>query len=165
MSQLSTWSARLATTNAPASVVLIRLFVGVIFLSEGIQKFVYPDTLGVGRFDKVGIPAPGFVAPLDGVFETACGALILVGLLTRAAAVPMIADMVGALLITKLPLLWGDAALFPGKSGWWAFLHESRTDLAQLCGSAFLLIVGAGTLSLDAELIRGKKRHAEPAQR
>jgi putative oxidoreductase len=154
MSQFSSWSARLTATTAPASVVLIRLFVGVVFLSEGIQKFVYPDALGTGRFDKVGIPAPGFVAPLDGVFEIICGALILAGLLTRLAAVPMIVDMIGALLITKLPILWGDAALFPGKSGWWTFLHESRTDLAQLCGSAFLLIVGAGAFSLDARLIR-----------
>ncbi|WP_433711745.1 DoxX family protein [Nocardia sp. CA-084685] len=162
MSQFRTWSTRLTTTNAPASTVLIRLFVGVVFLSEGIQKFVYPDALGTGRFEKVGIPAAGFVAPLDGVFETACGVLILFGLLTRAAAVPMIVDMIGALLITKLPLLWGDAALFPGKSGWWALLHESRTDLAQLCGSAFLLIVGAGTWSVDAEFVRATSETPNP---
>ncbi|WP_412075872.1 DoxX family protein [Streptomyces xanthophaeus] len=80
--------------------------------------------------------------------------LILAGLLTRLAAVPMVVDMVGALLITKLPILWGNAPLFTGKSGWWAFIHESRTDLAQLCGSLFLLIVGAGAYSLDARMRR-----------
>ncbi|WP_227998626.1 DoxX family protein [Nocardia australiensis] len=152
MSQLDTWLARLAATTAPGSVILIRFYVGVVFFFEGIQKFLDPDTLGTGRFDKAGIPAPGFFGPLDGVFEIACGALILVGLLTRLAAVPMIIDMVGALLITKVAILWGDAPLLPGKSGWWNFIHESRIDLAQLCGSLFLLIVGAGAWSLDARL-------------
>ncbi|WP_018640028.1 DoxX family protein [Parafrankia elaeagni] len=153
MTQLGSWPARLTATTAttaPAAVVLIRLYVGVVFLSEGVQKFLYPDELGTGRFDRAGIPAPGFVAPLDGAFEIACGGLILAGLLTRLATLPMIVNMVGALLITKLPILWGDAPLFTDASGWWDFLHESRVDLAQLCGSLFLLIVGAGTYSLDA---------------
>ncbi|WP_328401652.1 DoxX family protein [Nocardia sp. NBC_00403] len=159
MLQLDTWQARLTATTAPASVILIRLYVGVVFLFEGIQKFLYPDALGTGRFDKAGIPAPGFFGPLDGGFEIACGALILAGLFTRLAALPMIVDMVGALLITKLPILWGDAPLFTGKSGWWNFIHESRTDLAQLCGSLLLLVVGAGAWSLDARL------HRAPSQR
>ncbi|MFF0126191.1 DoxX family protein [Streptomyces mirabilis] len=132
--------------------ILIRLYVGVVFLCEGVLKFLRPDTLGTGRFDKAGIPAPGFFAPLDGVFEIVCGVLILVGLLTRLAVIPMTVDMVGALLITKLPILWGDAPLFKGESGWWDFIHEARTDLAQLCGSLFLLAVGAGACSLDARL-------------
>lgn len=154
MAQLSTWKAKLTSTDTPAAVVLIRLYVGTVFLFEGIQKFLYPDQLGTGRFDKVGIPAPGFFAPLDGVFEIACGALLLAGLLTRLAATPMVVNMLGALLITKLPILWGDAPLFDGESGWWDFIHESRTDLAQLCGSLFLLIVGAGAYSMDARLTR-----------
>ncbi|WP_433685293.1 DoxX family protein [Nocardia sp. CA-119907] len=148
------WLARITETTAPGSVVLIRLYVGAVFLFEGILKFLRPDALGTGRFDKLDIPAAGFVAPLDGIFEIGCGALILVGLLTRLAAIPMIVDMVGALLITKLPILWGEAALFTDKSGWWDFVHESRVDLAQLCGSLFLLIVGAGAYSADAALVR-----------
>ena len=132
--------------------VLIRFYLGVIFVCEGIQKFLDPDRLGTGRFDKAGIPAPELVAPVDAVFEIGCGVLILAGLLTRIAVVPMIVNMVGALLITKLPILWGDAALFSGKSGWWDFIHESRTDVAMLCGSLFLLIVGAGAWSLDARV-------------
>ncbi|WP_420063479.1 DoxX family protein, partial [Mycobacteroides chelonae] len=78
--------------------------------------------------------------------------LLLAGLVTRLAAAPMIVNMAGALLITKTPILTGDAALFPKASGWWDFIHESRTDLAQLCGSIFLLIVGAGAYSLDAAI-------------
>ncbi|MFI9407057.1 DoxX family protein [Nocardia sp. NPDC052316] len=160
MSDTFPWRTRLLSTTAPTATIWIRLYVGVVFFFEGIQKFLYPDTLGTGRFDKAGIPAPGFFGPLDGVFEIACGALILVGLLTRVAAVPMIVNMLGALLITKLPILWGDAPLFSGKSGWWDFIHDSRTDLAQLCGSVFLLIVGAGAWSIDARLTRGPRNSA-----
>lgn len=152
MSVISSWTTRLAATSAPAAVVSIRFYLGVIFLCEGIQKFLYPDRLGTGRFDKAGIPAPEFFAPLDAVFEIGCGALILVGLLTRVAVVPMIVNMAGALLITKLPILWSAAPLFTEESGWWDFVHESRTDLAMLCGSVFLLFVGAGAWSLDARL-------------
>lgn len=152
MSVTESWRLRILSTSAPAAVVLIRLYVGAIFLCEGIQKFLYPDQLGTGRFDKAGIPAPGFFAPLDGGFEIICGALLLAGLFTRVAAVPMIVNMAGALLITKLPILTGDAPLFTTESGWWDFIHESRVDLAMLCGSLFLLVVGAGSWSFDARL-------------
>jgi putative oxidoreductase len=154
MDQNASWFTRLTLTDTSAAVLLIRLYVGLVFASEGILKFLRPDALGTGRFDKASIPAAGFFAQLDGVFEIACGVLILVGLLTRLAAVPMIINMLGALLITKLPILGGDAPLFRAEAGWWDFIHESRTDLAQLCGSVFLFIVGAGAYSLDARLAR-----------
>jgi uncharacterized membrane protein YphA (DoxX/SURF4 family) len=97
---------------------------------------------------------------LDGVFEIGCGVLIVIGLLTRLAVVPMIIDMLGALAITKLPIFWGNAPLFRGEHGWWDFIHESRVDLAQLCGSLFLLLVGAGGFSLDARLSTAATRGA-----
>src|ERR671930_1548855 len=100
--------SRLLTTNAPAAVILIRLIVGGVFLSEGIQKFLFPDALGVGRFTKIGIPAPEVMAPFVGVCEVVCGALFLLGLLTRFAAVTMIIDMLVAILSTKLPILLGE---------------------------------------------------------
>lgn len=152
MTQHTPWLGRLTATRAPAAVVLIRLYVGIVFAAEGALKFLRPETLGAGRFRRAGIPASDFFASLDGVAEIACGAMLLAGLLTRLAAVPMIVDMLGALLITKLPILWGDAALFRAEHGWWDFIHESRVDLAQLCGSVFLLAVGAGTLSVDGRL-------------
>lgn len=148
------WLTRLTITDASPAVLLIRLYVGLVFASEGTLKFLRPDELGIGRFDKAGVPEPAFFAQLDGVFEIACGVLILAGLLTRLAAVPMIINMLGALLITKLPILWGGAPLFHAESGWWDFIHESRADLAQLCGSVFLFVVGAGSYSLDARLAR-----------
>ncbi len=150
----ASWLNSLVSTRAPAAVVLIRLYVGLVFACEGVLKFMRPDSLGTGRFDKAGIPAPAFFSSLDGIFEIGCGVLILVGLLTRLAAVPMIIDMLGALLITKLPIFWGHAPLFHGEHGWWDFIHEARVDLAQLCGSLFLLLVGAGAYSLDAHLTR-----------
>jgi uncharacterized membrane protein YphA (DoxX/SURF4 family) len=129
--------------------VLIRLYVGLIFLGEGILKFLRADALGPGRFEKAGIPAGAFFAYLDGTFEIICGVMLLIGLFTRLAAVPMIVDMIGALGITKVPLLWGSAPLYPKESGLWDFFHEGRLEFAMLCGSVFLLIVGAGRYSFD----------------
>lgn len=154
MTQPASWLTALISTRAPAAVALIRLYVGLVFACEGVLKFLRPTSLGTGRFNKAGIPAPAFFATLDGVFEIGCGLLVLVGLLTGLATVPMIINMLGALLITKLPIFWGHAPLFRGEHGWWDFIHESRVELAQLCGSLFLLIVGAGAWSLDAYLTR-----------
>ena len=142
---------RIVRTHASAAVVLIRLAVGAVFLSEGIQKFIFPEELGAGRFMKIGIPNPQLMAPFVGVFEVGCGALILAGLLTRFAAIPMIIDMIVAISTTKIPMLL--------KSGFWAMAHEARTDWAMLLGSIFLLIVGAGGWSLDARLSREVKRN------
>ena len=128
-------------TSAPPSFIIIRLIVGAVFLSEGIQKFLFPNDLGVGRFIKIGIPGPQIMAPFVGVVEIVCGALLLIGLMTRLAAVPLIIDMLVAISTTKIPLLV--------KSGFWAMAHEARTDYAMLLGSIFLLIVGAGAWSLD----------------
>ncbi|OBA87619.1 DoxX family protein [Mycobacteriaceae bacterium 1482268.1] len=136
------------------AVVLIRLYVGLIFAGEGVLKFLRPDALGPGRFEKAGIPAGAILANLDGTVEILCGVLILVGLMTRLATVPMIVDMIGALTITKFPLLWGDAPLYPKEGGFWDFFHEGRLEMAMLCGSVFLLVVGAGAYSLDSRVNR-----------
>jgi putative oxidoreductase len=138
------------------AILFIRFYVGLIFLSEGILKFLRPEQLGPGRFDKAGIPAPTFFAYLDGVFEIGCGLLILAGLLTRFAVLPMIVNMVGALLITKLPILWAGAPLYSSANGGWDFLRESRVDLAMLCGCLFLLVAGAGVYSADARMNRAR---------
>jgi putative oxidoreductase len=150
MSQREISLAQLTATRASGAVVLIRFYVGLIFVGEGLLKFVRPEALGSGRFEKAGIPAGAFFAHLDGVTEIICGALILAGLLVRLATLPMIVDMIGALAITKLPLLWGSAPLYPKEGGFWDFFHEGRLEIAMLCGSVFLLLVGAGGLSFDA---------------
>jgi uncharacterized membrane protein YphA (DoxX/SURF4 family) len=159
MSQREISLAQLTATRASGAVVLIRFYVGLIFVGEGVLKFLRPDSLGPGRFEKAGIPAGAFFANLDGTFEILCGVLILVGLMTRLAAVPMIVDMVGALTITKVPLLWGAAPLYPKEGGIWDFFHEGRLEIAMLCGSVFLLVVGAGTFSLDSRMNARPRRH------
>jgi putative oxidoreductase len=147
---------RLMSTHASAEVLLIRLAVGAVFLSEGIQKFLFPASLGVGRFTKIGIPRPEIMAPFIGVFEIGCGALILIGLLTRLAALPMIVDMLVAIMTTKVPIFL--------KQGFWAMAHEARVDVAMLLGSIFLLLVGAGPWSVDRWLLRkGEGRYGREA--
>lgn len=151
--------ARSTATRASAAVILIRLAVGATFLSEGIQKFLSPDELGVGRFAEAGIPTAGVFAPLSGGAEIVCGILLLLGLFTRLATLPMIANMVGALLITKVPVLWGGSLDIPDGAGFWDFAHEARTDVAMLAGLGFLLVVGAGRWSLDARLAARRGAH------
>jgi putative oxidoreductase len=131
-------------THASGWVVLIRLAAGAVFLSEGIQKFIYPQLLGAGRFARIGLPAPEILAPFVGFVELGCGALLILGLLTRWAAVALICDMVVAILTTKIPMLL--------KVGFWAMAHEARTDYSMLLACLFLLIVGAGRVSVDALL-------------
>ena len=145
------------STIAPASVILIRIVVGGVFLSEGIQKFLYPNDLGAGRFIKIGIPAPEVMGPFVGMIEIICSSLIVLGLLTRLAAIPLIIDMCVALISTKIPILLGhgfwrfSVSKLPSY-GFWSMAHEARVDFAMLLGSIFLLIVGAGASSLDARL-------------
>jgi uncharacterized membrane protein YphA (DoxX/SURF4 family) len=129
-------------SHAPSAVLLVGLLAGWVFLAEGIQKFLYPEALGVGRFEKIGIPFPAFCALFVGVVEIVCGTLLIVGLLTRLATIPLIIDIAVAILTTKIPML--------AESGFWAMMHEARTDY----GLIFLLITGAGRLSLDARFDR-----------
>jgi putative oxidoreductase len=129
-------------TRTARALLLIRILVGWVFLSEGIQKFVFPAQLGVGRFEKIGIPSPHVMAPFVGTVEVVCGTLLLLGFFTRMAAIPLLGVILVAIATTKLPMI--------AKTGMWSMLHEARTDFSMLLGLVFLLITGAGTLSLDA---------------
>jgi putative oxidoreductase len=149
----------LFASQATAATILIRLMVGAVFLSEGIQKFLFPDALGVGRFVKIGIPHPEIMAPFVAVFEIGCGSLLILGLLTRLAAIPMIINISVAIISTKIPMLLGRGLWMfsppkPNQIGFWNMAHEARTDFCMLLGGIFLLIVGAGWLSLDALLAK-----------
>jgi putative oxidoreductase len=132
------------------AVLLIRILVGWVFLSEGIQKFLFPAALGAGRFAKIGIPWPQVMAPFVGVVEIVCGSLLLIGLLTRLAAVPLLIDICVALYSTKIVTFL--------KNGFWGTLHEARTDVSMLLGLLFLLLVGGGAWSLDARFSAGQRR-------
>jgi uncharacterized membrane protein YphA (DoxX/SURF4 family) len=138
------------SANAPwadrtsKAVLLIRVLVGWVFLSEGIQKFLFPDSLGVGRFVKIGILWPQVMGPFVAVVEIVCGSLLWIGVVTRLATVPLLIDIAVAIYSTKIVSF--------AKNGFWGTLHEARTDVSMLLGLVFLLLVGAGAWSLDAWL-------------
>ncbi len=124
--------------------IIPRLVVGLVFLSEGIQKFIVPELTGAGRFEKIGFDNPEFWASFVASFEIMCGLLILFGLVTRLAAIPLLIIMGTALVTTKVPILIED--------GFWAMAHASRTDFSMTMLLIFLLIYGAGRLSADKQI-------------
>jgi len=154
---------KLIASDTSKTTLIIRIMVGAVFLSEGIQKFIYPAVRSVGRFDKIGFAHPEFWGYFVGVFEIVCGAAILIGFLTRAAALAMLVNMSVAILITKIPILFGHGILgFNVKHfdfyNFWSFAHEIRTDYAMWLGSLFLLIKGGGKWSFDNLFFTKRKR-------
>lgn len=139
---------KILRTNNSKTTILIRLMVGSVFLSEGIQKFLFPAIRGAGRFEKIGLPSPDFLANFVGIFEIVCGALILVGLLTRLAGIPTLIIMLVAIATTKTVIFAND--------GFWEMMHGSRTDFAMLLGSLFLIIEGGGMWSVDKIISRSR---------
>jgi len=140
--------------SAPTATILIRAMVGAVFLAEGIQKFLYSAEVGAGRFAKMSMPQPELLAPFVGGVEIVCGTLVLLGLFTRWAVLPLLGVMAVAFVTTKLPILLGqDIGPFQLRQlpyyGFWGFAHETRTDFSMIMGSVFLLLVGPGPLSMD----------------
>lgn len=123
------------------AIIVIRILVGWVFVSEGIQKFLFPVALGWGRFAKIGLPHPHVLAPVVGIVEIVCGALVILGLWTRIAAIPLLIVIGTAIATTKIPMLH--------HQGVWAMLHEARADFSMALGLIFLLIVGSGAWALD----------------
>jgi putative oxidoreductase len=154
-------------TDAPAATMLVRIMTGTVFLSEGIQKFFYPEDLGAGRFAKIGIPSPEMMGPFVGGCEVVCGVLLLVGFLTRLAAIVLLIDISVAIVSTKIPVLlghgfWGFSLVKLPRYGFWSMMHEGRADFSMWLGLLFLLIVGAGRWSFDIALMRGRDRSRWP---
>jgi len=166
MIERSDWITLLFATRTSGSTILVRLLVGlIVFFPEGIQKLVFPEILGAGRFAHIGIPRPDVMGPFVGVFEIMCGALVIIGLLTRLAAVPLIVIMIVAIVSTKIPILLGhDFWIFHvpklPRYGFWSMAHEARADFVMLLGSLYLLIEGAGVWSLDAMIARRRRMSA-----
>ena len=145
---------RLLSTDAPATTLLVRVLVGAVFLLEGILKFKNPEALGVGRFAKIGIPYPEIMGPFVGAVEITAGSLVLLGCVTRLSALALWINISVAILSTKVPILLGQRfwifSLPEMKQyGFWAMAHETRTDFCMWLGCLFLMIAGAGNLSLD----------------
>ena len=128
-------------SRGPRATILLRLVVGTVFVSEGVQKFLFPDELGVGRFVKIGLPMPAVTAPFVGTVEAVGGALLIAGIAVRVVCIPLLISMLVAITSTKLGML--------EESGFWKTMHEARTDLLMIFCLLFLMTVGAGPLSLD----------------
>jgi putative oxidoreductase len=136
-------------TDDTGRTILVRLIIGLIFLTEGIQKFLFPDLLGTGRFLSIGFSNPAFWAYFTGTFEIICGTFIIIGFITRPAAIPLIIIMITAFISTKVPILI--------HKGFWSWAHEYRTDFAMSLLLIYLLVFGAGRWSFDREIARTKK--------
>ncbi|MDR3608929.1 MAG: DoxX family protein [Ignavibacteriaceae bacterium] len=131
---------KIIRTDSAKATVLIRFIVGAVFFTEGIQKFLFPDVLGVGRFIKIGIIYPAFFAPFVGVVEIIAGGLLIIGLLTRIDALLLLINISVAIITTKIPML---------HNSFWTFLHEARVDFCMFFGTLFFLIKGGGYWSFD----------------
>jgi uncharacterized membrane protein YphA (DoxX/SURF4 family) len=155
--------SRFIHTSPSKTTLIIRWMVGAVFLAEGIQKFIYPATRGPGRFEAMGFPSPDFFASFVGVFEIVCGICILLGFITRGSAFAMLVNMTVAIIVTKIPIAFGESfgpfVLRELKTyGFWSMVHEMRTDYAMWLGSLFLLISGGGKWSVDFWLTRPRRK-------
>lgn len=142
-------SALIFSTENDKRAILIRITVGLIFLTEGIQKYLFPELLGTGRFLTIGFSHPSFWAYFTGTFEIICGTLIILGLLTRVASIPLIIIMITAFISTKIPILM--------HKGFWPWAHEYRTDFAMTLLLIYLLIYGSGNWSFDLKISKASK--------
>ncbi len=118
--------------------ILIRVAVGLVFLTEGVLKFLQPTELGAGRFAAAGLPFPEVLAPLVGGVEIAGGLAVLFNFFAGDAALPLLAIILAALVTTKLPILLGHplgpfALAKAVRYDWLGFFHEARTDLSMIC--------------------------------
>ena len=136
------------TSNVKGT-ILIRLVVGLVFFTEGLQKFVFPEMLGTGRFMKIGFSNPAFWAYFTGTFEIVCGALIVLGMLTRLASIPPFIIMMVAFVTTKWPMLLEKSI--------WVMMHEYRVDFAMTLLLIYLMIHGAGKWSVDSKIWKAPK--------
>lgn len=132
---------KLLNTDQAKTTLLIRLLVGAVFVSEGLQKFLFPELRGAGRFASIGLPAPELLGSWVGGWEILAGFCVLIGFWTRKASIPLLIIMLVAIFTTKSTVLT--------EKGFWEMMHGSRTDWSMLLGSLFLLIKGGGAWSVD----------------
>ena len=144
---------KLINSDKDKTTILIRMVVGIVFLSEGLQKFFLPEIRGVGRFKDIDIPFPEFSAYFVASFEILCGLFILFGFLTRIASIPTLIIMTVAILTTKTQVFTNE--------GFWEMMHSSRTDWAMFIGSLFLIIKGSGDFSVDSIISENRTKESK----
>jgi len=134
-------------------IILIRVVVGLVFLTEGVLKFVYPGELGWGRFAHIGLPYPHVLAPFVGAVEIAAGGALILNLYAGDAALLLLMVILTAIFTTKAPILLGHplgkfAAPKLDHYGLLSFIHEARTDLCMLFGLVAILLDSGMSLRL-----------------
>jgi putative oxidoreductase len=144
MKTKSSLKTQILSTDNDYKLFFIRLIVGLIFVSEGIQKYLIMSVYGPEFFKETGFGNPMFWTYLTGAFEISCGILILSGFLTRLVSIPLLTIMVVAFLTTKLPILT--------VSGFWTFAHEYRVDFSLTVLIVLLIIYGGGKWSFDSKI-------------
>jgi len=140
--------SKILDTGNDNKLIFIRLIVGFIFISEGLQKYLFLQVYGPGFFQEIGFSHAFFWAYFTGAFEIFCGILVLCGLLTRLASIPLLIIMITAFISTKLPLI--------ANKGFWTFLHESNTEFSLTLLIISLIIYGGGNLSVDLKILQSK---------
>ncbi len=137
---------RILQTSNDGKMVFVRMIAGVVFVSEGIQKYLVVSLLGPSYFQDIGFGHPMFWSYFTGSFEIVCGLLVIAGLFTRIAAVPLLTIMITAYFTAKLPVLLD--------KGFLSFAQVYRVDYALTILIIMLLVYGAGRWSVDLRILR-----------
>ena len=137
---------RILQTSDDGKMVFVRMIAGVVFVSEGIQKYLVVSLLGPSYFQDIGFGHPMFWSYFTGSFEILCGLLVVAGLFTRIAAVPLLTIMITAYFTAKLPVLLD--------KGFLSFAQVYRVDYALTILIIMLLVYGAGRWSVDLRILR-----------
>jgi putative oxidoreductase len=148
MKKGSSIKSQILNTRSDNKLIFIRLIAGLIFISEGLQKYLFLQLYGPGLFQEIGFGHASFWAYFTGAFEILCGILILFGLFTRLASIPLLIIMITAFITTKFPLI--------ANKGFWTFLHEYNTDFSLTILLILLIIYGGGNLSVDLKFLQSK---------
>ncbi len=136
---------RILSTEPQKTTLLIRFMVGFYFLVGGVLKLSYPELQETGFFQNLGFISAGAMVSVIYTFEIICGIMIMAGLFTRIAVIPLLLTISFTVLVGKLPIMF--------EEGFWLMAHISRIDFAMFLGCVFLFITGSGYWSLDWKLI------------
>ena len=140
------FKSQILNTGEDNKMIFIRLIVGLIFISEGLQKYLVLKILGPGRFEDLGFSHAYFWAYFTGACEIFFGVMILIGLLTRLSSIPLLIIMITAFITTKLPLFI--------TKGFWTFAHEYSTEFSLTILLILLIIYGGGKWSVDLKILQ-----------